>query len=353
MPINSKPLSLRYRPRRRWKNSLSKDGPPAENSHQKEWDACLQMVEKYEDRLDGVRKYGFTVITGLLSADAVIGQVKDTTISLPVKGAAIFSTIILIFALRVLDKDYQAYQKVASDRARSIEGELNFRLQRDIAYTYRARRMWRNITSLYYLFFLSSISLGVIVLSAEPAYALTVLVLLLPGLVYIWRTEPRTRFFAYGSDMDVEQMARRLSGSGPDSKQENAKLRELKKHRVRGILRGYELKFNKVNDKVPGAGYANIVSYESGFVEGALYNISESDLWEMDRYEGYPKHYDREPVNVETDKGRLVEAQVYIANREKTSTGLKPTKAYLNHLKAGEDVLKLTFKRFENEPTID
>jgi len=83
-------------------------------------------------------------------------------------------------------------------------------------------------------------------------------------------------YFAYGSNMNLNQMAYRC----PESE-------------VVGLVRldGYKLAFR-------GAGFATILPCEGGSVEGVLWRISEVDERRLDRYEGYPRHYSKSTFTV-------------------------------------------------------
>ncbi len=76
-------------------------------------------------------------------------------------------------------------------------------------------------------------------------------------------------YFAYGSNIDANQMKERI-GRYPD--------------RVLGILRNWRLEFNKASAKVPGAGFANIMPCPGDAVEGVLYLLSEEELRRLDHY---------------------------------------------------------------------
>src|SRR2546426_12322578 len=105
-------------------------------------------------------------------------------------------------------------------------------------------------------------------------------------------------YFAYGSNMDAEQMRTR----GADFTE-----------RSRAILKGFVLKFNKIaagmNAK-KGEGKGNVASMADGLVEGALYAMTEG-LKSLDSNEGYPSHYDRRVLNVQRDDRTEVDAWVY------------------------------------------
>ena len=103
----------------------------------------------------------------------------------------------------------------------------------------------------------------------------------------------KLKYFAYGSNMDPERMRRR---GIKFSRREHA------------VLEGFRLEFNKVSSRNPREGYANIVKDPEGIVEGILYEIEESDLSKLDKFEGYPLHYRRTRIYVKLDNGDKVEA---------------------------------------------
>ena len=132
------------------------------------------------------------------------------------------------------------------------------------------------------------------------------------------------KYFAYGSNMDPNRMRERG-------------INFLK--REHAILQGWRLEFNKVASRNPNEGYANIVEDEKSVVEGILYTIQDSDIEKLDKYEGYPNHYERLTVRVKLDDREEVEVITYVAKSDKVKEGLKPSKEYLNHLLKGCDLL--------------
>jgi gamma-glutamylcyclotransferase len=138
------------------------------------------------------------------------------------------------------------------------------------------------------------------------------------------------KYFAYGSNMDAERMRER----------------DIRfSQRTHGILKGYRLEFNKIASRNPQEGYANVVKFENGIVEGVIYEIPDSDLSKLDRFEGYPDHYDRLMIKVQLDDGQKLEAIIYIAQPDKIAEGLKPSRDYLDHLLAAKDILSESYRR--------
>lgn len=135
-------------------------------------------------------------------------------------------------------------------------------------------------------------------------------------------------YFAYGSNIDPIVMLER----------------GIRYHeRIPGILLGYGLRFNKLARKDSDIGYASIVESLKENTEGALYIIEEDGLKKLDRYEGYPDHYDKYIGNIQTSKLGSMDAFVYVAQKEKTKKDLFPTKEYLSHILAGKDLFSKTY----------
>ena len=99
------------------------------------------MTDAFEDKLDGLRKWGFASIPGLPSADALLRQVNGTTVLPYVKVAALGVAAILILVMRFLDRNYQLYQRAAGTRAAELETFLNFGLEKTIREEYAVHRM--------------------------------------------------------------------------------------------------------------------------------------------------------------------------------------------------------------------
>ena len=115
-------------------------------------------------------------------------------------------------------------------------------------------------------------------------------------------------YFAYGSNLHREQMQERCPDSEPVAKAK---------------LEGYRLCFNRV---------ADIVEDEGSMVWGAIYTVSQGDIKSLDRYEGYPRFYDKLDVEVEDDQGKVYLAFVYVM----TSKGCQePSDSYYRIIEEG------------------
>lgn len=102
-------------------------------------------------------------------------------------------------------------------------------------------------------------------------------------------------YFAYGSNLDKEQMKKRC----PDSSYLSI-----------GSLENYQLVYDGFS-KTRNCAVANVVSKDKVSVWGAIFDISQNDLDKLDIFEGYPKAYDRAVLNIKTNDNSLHQAIVY------------------------------------------
>ena len=135
-------------------------------------------------------------------------------------------------------------------------------------------------------------------------------------------------YFSYGSNLDPEQMNLRCPG-----------------HKVVGMaaLHDYRLAFPLTSHDW-GGGVASVVPSHGTSVWGIGYDLTESDLAALDRYEGVrapeDQHnlYDRQTVFVELSRPedgsipRRVRAWCYIA---RTANPAPPSRRYLDAVRAG------------------
>ena len=135
-------------------------------------------------------------------------------------------------------------------------------------------------------------------------------------------------YFAYGSNLNPEQMAQRC----PD-------------HTVVGLaaLRDHKLAFPLTSHDW-GGGVASVATAHGSTVWGVVFDLSDAHLAALDSYEGFQgpgdQHnlYDREGVYVDLtrpDDGsipRRVRAQIYLA---RPSNPAPPSRRYLEAILAG------------------
>jgi len=103
-------------------------------------------------------------------------------------------------------------------------------------------------------------------------------------------------YFAFGSNLDRQQMRRRC----PDARLLGPAV--LPKHRL--IFCGHSHRWR-------GA-VANVTRDETGSVPGLLYKLTNADLASLDAHEGHPNFYRRQLRLVTLPKGQRRRVQVYI-----------------------------------------
>lgn len=124
-------------------------------------------------------------------------------------------------------------------------------------------------------------------------------------------------YFAYGSNLSKKQMRERCPESKP---------------RLIAILPNYKLVFTDWSRQWRG-GVVTIKRFSGEKVLGAIYEITESDLRRLDKYEGYPQSYGRINVIVFDDNNQPIEAMTYIkAGQLKEAP---PSKEYLAIIQQG------------------
>ncbi|WP_325213485.1 gamma-glutamylcyclotransferase family protein [Oscillibacter sp.] len=119
-------------------------------------------------------------------------------------------------------------------------------------------------------------------------------------------------YFAYGSNINLEQMAYRCPDAsvvGPVS------------------LENHELLFRR-------GGFATIAPKEGGKVHGLLWSITPGCERSLDRYEGYPRFYDKRTVTVRDGLGRELSVMAYVMD-ERFREPMLPTTDYYNCILEG------------------
>jgi len=124
-------------------------------------------------------------------------------------------------------------------------------------------------------------------------------------------------YFAYGSDLNKQQMKERCPAAKPVS--------IVNLHHYRLVFRGWSRKWR--------GGVATIQPFRGERVLGAIYEVSEEDMRQLDKYEDCPASYSRINVGVNDDFGELIEAVAYI--RSGRADEAAPSKEYLAVIQQG------------------
>ena len=103
-------------------------------------------------------------------------------------------------------------------------------------------------------------------------------------------------YFAYASNMNQAQMKRWCPAS----------------HFLKAVLlHGFRFVYDGFSVPWDGA-VGNIVKSETESVWGALYEITERDRLTLDAFEGYPRSYEHQEVEVKDREGTAYKAMTYI-----------------------------------------
>ncbi|MEW5922684.1 MAG: hypothetical protein AB1746_01715 [Candidatus Zixiibacteriota bacterium] len=134
---------------------MSDDNSQLTDRMMKEWEECRKTIERFDKTVIDLRKYGFTLITTLITAGTYFFA-KSETIAPLEKAAASFVITVLIFALYTIDRCNENFIRGAVKRAEQIEDKLEMGLSKSISiYSKRAETDTRGIL-LYILFVISS-----------------------------------------------------------------------------------------------------------------------------------------------------------------------------------------------------
>lgn len=134
------------------------------------------------------------------------------------------------------------------------------------------------------------------------------------------------RYFAYGSNMHPDEMARRCSSARLLG---SARLPDHRLAFTRESVRNY-----------PGSGVADLLPAPGETVWGALYEVGEPDLAVLDHKEAAGQAYQRVLVAVVGPGESLEEAIAYTVI-EKAEPEVPPSAAYLGDLIAGARACEL------------
>ncbi|WP_446817222.1 gamma-glutamylcyclotransferase family protein [Dysosmobacter sp.] len=134
-----------------------------------------------------------------------------------------------------------------------------------------------------------------------------------------------TLYFAYGSNINLEQMEHRCPDAqlvGPVT------------------LQNYELQFR-------GSGFATVSPKKGSVVHGLLWKLTPEYEQALDRYEGYPRHYIKETVTVQTVDGSKIPVMAYIMAEPLFRQPALPSPYYYRAIQQGFEANGLPVKSLE------
>ena len=126
-----------------------------------------------------------------------------------------------------------------------------------------------------------------------------------------------TLYFAYGSNINLNQMAVRC----PDAKVVEP-----------AVLENYELLFRGNGSSF---GVATIAPKEGSQVQGLLWKITPYCEMSLDIYEGYPRLYEKQAITLCTKSGKQVWAMAYVMTHEWKRIPTTPVPSYYTGILEG------------------
>ena len=126
-----------------------------------------------------------------------------------------------------------------------------------------------------------------------------------------------TLYFAYGSNINLNQMAVRC----PDAKVVEP-----------AVLENYELLFRGNGSSF---GVATIAPKEGSQVQGLLWKITPYCEMSLDIYEGYPRLYEKQAITLCTKSGKQVWAMAYVMTHEWRRIPTTPVPSYYTGILEG------------------
>ncbi len=129
-------------------------------------------------------------------------------------------------------------------------------------------------------------------------------------------------YFAYGSNINLDQMARRCPNASVVAPV---------------ALENYQLLFRR-------GGFATIEPKEGAVVQGLMWHLTPECVKSLDRYEGYPTFYDRGEVTVTVPSGETLPITTYRMTEEHIQEATLPTTTYYNGIMEGYKDNKLPTK---------
>lgn len=166
-------------------NKISEKEDEINPNFPKEWEVSRSLLSFFDDKLYDLRKYGFSFITALITAEGLLITYVDPTKNWPVdvKFAVLFVNILLIVALTTIDRNFSVIQKAGASRARVLERTMNLELSEVITQRYKGARLDYFATGLYTVFIVAVMFLAGVILHYSGIYYW---VLIVTGLIAIF-----------------------------------------------------------------------------------------------------------------------------------------------------------------------
>jgi len=144
---------------------------------QKEWQECRAVIGRLDATLVDLRKYGFGLVAGLLTANGVVGGLagllqkagnppQPIAVPAAVISALVVTNLFLICALFTVDRYHSVLQWAAVRRAQALERALSLGVTYEIVSWARHNKIWTYVALIQYgAFIVVSAALGAAVIN--------------------------------------------------------------------------------------------------------------------------------------------------------------------------------------------
>lgn len=180
-----------------------------------EWTETRNVLRVFDDRIHDLRKYGFTFVTGILTAQGILLPYVPATATAEPSGipdeaklGVLVATTLLIIVLRWFDGNYQGFQYGASMRAKVLERFHNLELSDTISLRYRVDKLWVPKIILYAGFEGAVIGLAYALLPEHSSWVayLTIGIVVENILYYRFASPERLRGKFAGTDWALDRL---------------------------------------------------------------------------------------------------------------------------------------------------
>jgi hypothetical protein len=182
--------------------------------HINEWEKARGVLQFFDDKLHDLRKYGFSFITTLLTAQGFLLSSKlPGDVPVPTKFVMFCVTLILILALYIIDKNYTVVQRAAKTRALVLEKKLNIELSEIITDRYRIEHINRDVLIVYGSFMLSVLFLGCFSLGDEYKYSVILVLIAALATILAYRLSSVYKYkYSYSEDWTISPLECSVEG---------------------------------------------------------------------------------------------------------------------------------------------
>jgi hypothetical protein len=104
----------------------SAQSDPPSDGWFKEWGECRALIGRLDTILSDLRKYGFTLVTGLFTASALVGGFSKTDLPARDRAVVFIGIMVLILVLFYVDTYYETLLNGAVERALDLEYAVEY-----------------------------------------------------------------------------------------------------------------------------------------------------------------------------------------------------------------------------------